>query len=187
MFLLAITPGNGFDASKWRAVLRGGVDGFLIREKELEARALLDAARWCRLEAPEVELWVGGRLDIALAAGCGLHAPEAYPEVPEGFVPLSRPLHEENQLAARGGCHQLLIAPVLATPGKGAAWGVARLHRFLDAVPPGPRLLALGGVTASNATELRHPRLDGLAMIRAIWDAPDPRDAVSRWKDAASR
>ena len=89
MFVLAITPGEGFGASKWRAVLRSGVDGFLIREKGMEARALLDAARWCRDEAPGIELWVGGRLDVALAAGCGLHAPEAHPDIPEDLVPLS--------------------------------------------------------------------------------------------------
>ncbi|HET6331186.1 MAG TPA: thiamine phosphate synthase [Holophagaceae bacterium] len=187
MFILAITPGTGLDPAKWRTVLRSGVDGFLIREKEMEARALLDAALWCRDEAPEVELWVGGRLDIALAAGCGLHAPEAYPDVLEGLVPLSRPLHDENQSVARSGCHQLLIAPVLATPGKGAPWGAARLHRFLDTAPSGPRLLALGGINAQNIGVLKHPRLDGIAVIRAIWDAPDPREAVSRLNDAASR
>ena len=187
MFLLAITPGTGFDAATWRAVLRSGVDGFLIREKGMEARALLDAARWCRDEAPEIDLWVGGRLDIALAAGCGLHAPEAYPEIPEGLVPLSRPLHDETQFAARRLCQQLLVSPVFTSPSKGAPWGVARLHHFLETAPPGPRLLALGGLAFENIGALKHPRLDGLALIRAIWGAPDPREAVSRLRDAASR
>jgi thiamine monophosphate synthase len=186
-FLLAITPGAGFDPSKWGAVLRSGVDGFLIREPGMEARALLEAARWCQGEAPEVELWVGGRLDVALAAGCGLHAPEAYPEVPEDLVPLSRPMHGEDQLGTRRGCRQLLIAPVFAVPGKGEPWGAARLHRFLDAAPPGPRLLALGGVTPETVGGLKHPRLDGAALIRALWDAPDPRDAVARLREAAPR
>lgn len=187
MFLLALTPGAGFDSSKWRAVLRSGVDGFLIRERGMEARAMLDAARWCRLEAPEVELWVGGRLDIALAVGCGLHAPEAYPEIPAGLVPLSRPLHGENQFEARRGCAQLLISPLFPSPGKGEPWGAARLYRLLDLAPVGPRLLALGGIGEENIGGFKHPRLDGVAMIRAIWDAQDPRDAVSRLKDAASR
>ncbi|HET8901708.1 MAG TPA: thiamine phosphate synthase [Holophagaceae bacterium] len=187
MFLLAITPSTGFDPVKWGAVLRSGVDGFLIRERDMEARALLDAARWCRDEAPEVELWVGGRLDIALAAGCGLHALEAYPEVPEGLVPLSRPLHDETQFAVRRHCQQLLISPLFPTPGKGTPWGASRLHRFLDTAMPGPRLLALGGITAENIGSLKHPRLNGIAMIRAIWDAPNPREAVSRLKGAASR
>ena len=187
MFLLAITPGTGFDAARWRAVLKSGVDGFLIRENGMEARALLDAAKWCQREAPGVDLWARGRLDVALAAGCGLHAPEAYPEVPGSLVPLSRPLHDEGQFDSRRGCRQLLIAPLFATPGKGGPWSAARLRRFLDSAPPGPRLLAMGGISEANAAELRHPRLDGLALIRAIWDAPDPQAVVSRLKGAASR
>lgn len=187
MFILAITPDTGFDGPRWRAVLTGGVDGLLIREKGMEARALLDAARWCQDTAPEVELWVAGRLDIALAAGCGLHAPEAYPEAPASLVPLSRPLHDERQFESRRGCRQLLISPILASPGKGAPWGAARLHRFLDAASTGPRLLALGGINPGDMAALAHPRLDGVAAIRALWDAPDPLGMVHRLKGAASR
>lgn len=182
MFVLAVTPGDGFDGARWKAILTCGVDGFLIREKGMEVRALLDAARWCRDAAPGVELWVGGRLDVALAAGCGLHAPEAYPEVPAGLVPRSRPLHDEAQTAARSHADQLLVAPIFATPGKGAPWGAARLHRFLDRMPAGPRVLALGGVTAENAMALRHPRLDGAALIRGLWDAADPAAVAARLK-----
>lgn len=187
MFILAITPGTGFDPARWRAVLRSGVDGFLIREKSLEAKALLEAARWCREEAPGVELWMGGRLDVALATGCGLHAPEAYPEVPEGLVPVSRPLHGETQFEARSRAKQLLVSPVFATPGKGAPWGAARLQAFLDRAPAGPRLLALGGITPGNLRGLEHPRLDGAALVRGIWDAADPQAAVLRLKGLASR
>lgn len=182
MFLLAITPGQGFDAARWRAVLRSGVDGFLIREYGMEARAMLDAARFCQDTAPGVELWIAGRLDVALTAGCGLHAPEAYPEVPGDLLPLSRPLHDEGQFAARAHAKQLLISPVFKTPGKGAPWGVTGLHAFLDRAPSGPRLLALGGVTAENASTLRHPKLDGLALIRALWEAKEPGAVVTRLK-----
>ena len=91
MILLAVTPGEGWHRARWQAVLRSGIDGFLIREHTLSARTLLDAARWCQDTAPEVTLWVAGRLDVACAAGCGLHAPEAHPEVGPGLVPRSRP------------------------------------------------------------------------------------------------
>lgn len=185
MFILAITPGVGFDPGMWRAVLASGVDGFLLREPGMEARALLEAARWCRETAPDVELWVGGRLDVALAADCGLHAPEAYPDVPEGMTPLSRPLHDEAQSGARAHAKQLLVSPVFASPGKGAPWGATRLHAFLDHAPEGPRWLALGGITTENAAELRHPRLDGVALIRGLWEA-DPTRAVARLREAWS-
>lgn len=185
MILLAITPGLGFDRDRWATVLRSGVDGFLIREKQLEARALLEAATWCQDTAPEVALWVAGRLDVAFAAGCGLHAPEAHPEVEPGLVPLSRPLHDEDQWSARSRVDQLLISPIFASPGKGAPWGPERLRRFLDGLPAeGPRLLALGGVDPTKAALLRHPRLAGAAAIRPFWDG-DPRRAVAAFRESS--
>ncbi|GLH74370.1 hypothetical protein GETHLI_28720 [Geothrix limicola] len=181
---MAITPGRGFEAPAWRVVLTSGIDAFLIREKELSARRLLEAARWCQDTAPSVTLWVAGRLDVAFAAGCGLHAPEAHPDLEPGLVPLSRPLHSEDQWLARQMADQLLISPVFASPGKGEPWGVERLHRFLDGLPEaGPRLLALGGVDPTRAQALRHPRLAGLAAIRPFWEG-DPRRSVADFRAA---
>ncbi len=182
MILLAITPGLGFDAPSWRSVLTSGVDGFLIREKGLPARGLLEAVRGCQDTAPGVTLWVAGRLDVAFAAGCGLHAPEAHPEIPAGLVPSSRPIHEEDQWTRRSDADQLLVSPVFATPGKGAPWGPERLHRFLEGLPEGgPRILALGGVTPENASALGHPRLDGIAAIRPFWQG-DPVAVVASFR-----
>jgi len=182
MILLAITPGLGFDRESWRAVLRSGVDAFLLREKELSARALLDAVRWSQDTAPGVRLWVAGRLDVALAAGCGLHAPEAYPAIEAGLVPLSRPLHQEDQWPARSGAEQLLISPIFPTPGKGAPWGWERCRTFLDGLPEaGPRLLALGGLDPRNAPLIRHPRLGGIAAIRPFWSG-DPARVVADFR-----
>ena len=187
MILLAITPGQGFAPDRWRPVLRSGIDALLLREKALEARALLEAARWCRDTAPGVEIWVGGRLDVALSAGCGLHAPEDHPPVDPGLLPLSRPLHDEGQWEDRRGGAQLLASPILPSPGKGAPWGLPRFHRFLDTLPAeGPRILALGGVTPGDAPALRHPRLDGLAALRPFWTG-DPIAAVAGFRTAWDR
>lgn len=184
MRLLAITPGLGFEPLRWRAVLHAGVDGFLIREPGLSTRRLLEAVRWCQDAAPDLALWVAGRLDVALAAGCGVHAPEAYPDVATGLAPLSRPLHEEAQWADRQGVEQLLVSPVFASPGKGSPWELRRFHAFLDSLPPaGPCLLALGGVTPSNAAGLTHPRLGGLAAIRPFWER-EPRRVVQAFREA---
>ena len=184
MILLAITPGLGFDPRAWGRVLGSGIDAFLIREKEMPARDLLGAARWCQDRAPEVALWVGGRLDVAHAAGCGLHAPEAYPEVDPSLVPLSRPLHHEAQWAERSPAEQLLISPIFPSPGKAEPWGVSRLRRFLDGLgPEGPRMLALGGVEPMKAASLRHPRLAGIAAIRPFWGG-DPLRAVAAFREA---
>jgi len=182
MILLAITPGLGFDRESWRTVLHSGVDSFMLREQELSARQLLEAVRWCQDTAPNVDLWVAGRLDVALAAGCGLHAPEAYPDVEPGLVALSRPLHDEAQWDGRRAANQLLVSPVFASPGKGEPWGPERLHRFLDGLPDnGPRMLALGGVDPSNGSLIRHPGLAGIAAIRPFWSG-DPARGVAQFR-----
>ncbi len=183
-FVLGISQGTGLDALAWRAVLHSGLDAFLVREKDLEAKALLDAVRFCQDAAPELELWVAGRLDVALAASCGLHAPERHPEVDPALVRLSRPLHEEAQWNHRQAAVQLLVSPVFESPGKGAPWGTARLHRFLDGLPPeGPRLLALGGVNPATTAGLAHPRLAGVALIRPLWEG-DPARTVEALRAA---
>ena len=180
--LLAITPGLGFDREGWRSVLRSGVDAFLLREKDIPARVLLDTARWCQDTAPEVELWVAGRLDVAYVAGCGFHAPEGHPDVLPGLVPLSRPLHDESQWATRSTADQLLISPVFPSPGKGKPWGWGRCRTFLDGLPEtGPRLLALGGIDPFNAPRIRHPRLAGIAAIRPFWNG-DPIQIVAQFR-----
>lgn len=184
MHILAISPGLGYEAARWRAVLASGIDGFMVREKHLEAGAMLDLARRVQDLAPGVALWVNGRLEVALAAGCGLHAPEDGPEVDPALLPLSRPLHGEAQWPARRACAQLLVAPVFPSPGKGEPWGAPRLSRFLDGAAAGPRLLALGGIDPERAGALRHPRLAGVALIRALWEAEDPAGVVARLRAA---
>ena len=179
MHILAISPGEGYDARCWRAVLGAGIDALLIREKQLDARPLLDLARRVQDLAPHLELWLAGRLDVALAAGCGLHAPERHPDVDPALLPLSRPLHDPAQFQARAGARQLILSPIFPVPGKGAPWGAAKLCSVLDALPPAPtRLLALGGIGPANAASLRHSRLAGVALIRSLWNDADPAGVV---------
>jgi thiamine monophosphate synthase len=189
MYILGITPGEGLDRARWKRVLDCGIDALSIREKQLEPRALLDCVRWVQDSAPNLPVWVVGRLDVALAAGCGLHAPEAYPEIPHGLVPLSRPLHDPVQFKDRLSANQLLVAPVFPVPGKGPAWGPARLRSSLDALPANPpqaacRILALGGITPHNVAQVKHPHLRGVATMRSLWKGPDPERAVEQLRAA---
>ena len=185
MYILGITPGEGLDRARWKQVLASGIDGLSIREKQLESKALLDCVRWVRDAAPDLPLWVVGRLDVALAGGCGLHAPEAYPDISQGFVPLSRPLHDPAQFKDRLSADQLLIAPIFPVAGKGPAWGPTGLRAALDALPDSPcRLLALGGITPFNAAQVKHPRLHGVAMMRSLWKGSEPAQAVEQLRAA---
>ena len=185
MHILAISPGEGLQFPRWQRVLESGIDAFMLREPRLEPRDLLLAARWVQATAPGVALWINGRLEVALASQAGLHAPESYPQVPPGLVPLSRPIHDSGQFLARAGAQQLLLSPIYSVPGKGSAWGPEKLHAVLDALPPlEGRILALGGITPSNAARLRHVRLDGVAIIRALWAAADPCRTVAQLREA---
>ncbi len=184
MFILAISPGHGSEAVRWKAVLASGIDGLMLREKQMEAGPLLDLVKRVQDLAPQMELWVNARLDVALAAGCGLHAPENYPEIASGLLSLSRPVHSENQIPNRVGCQQLLLGPIFSVPQKGTPWGVKRLHQALDGLPIGARTLALGGIAPTNSKVLRHPRLDGIAVIRALTDAPEPLRVVDAFRQS---
>lgn len=178
MHLLAITPGEGFHPARWEPVLCSGVNALLIREPSLSSSEIEGAARWCLKQAPQVQVWVRG-MDVE---GCGRHVPE-HEELPP-FGEISRPLHHEAQWEARRHHAQLLISPVGDTPGKGPAWGLTRLHAFLDRLPSeGPRLLALGGMTPAMAQAVNHPRLAGIAAIRPFWMGA-PRDAVLAFREA---
>jgi len=157
----------------------------MIREPDLQPRDLLAAVQWVRKLAPGLELWLTGRLDVALAGGCGVHLPEGHPHVPPGLALLSRPVHDPAQIPTRAASRQLLLSPIFPVTGKGPAWGPGRLLAVLDAMPRvAGRVLALGGITPDNAARLRHPRLDGVALIRGLWDVPEPALAVDRLRTA---
>ncbi len=178
MHLMAITPGAGFEPTRWVPVLESGIDALLIREPQLDPDAVARIAAWCLETAPQVTVWVRGQV----VPGCGLHLPESWlGEAPRG-VPLSRPLHGEGDWEGRSHAEQLLISPIFPTPGKGEAWGRERLLAFLTGLPEaGPRLLALGSLTPEAAAGLRHPRLHGIAAIRAFWSG-NPTAAVKAFR-----
>jgi thiamine monophosphate synthase len=185
MHILAISPGLGAFGPDWRAVANSGIDALMVREKSVSARELLDLCRRVRDMAPHLTLWVADRLDGALAVGAVFHASEDCPPAPPTLCPTSRPLHSISQLPQRNENDQLLISPIFAVPGKGEPIGAKGLHDILDNIPPWKgRLLALGGVTHKNAGDLKHSRLNGVALIRGIWESGDPRATVEALRQA---
>jgi thiamine-phosphate pyrophosphorylase len=185
MHILAISPGRDMETSKWEAVAHSGIDALMLREKRLDARSLLALGRLVAGMAPGLTLWISGRLDVALALGVGFHGGEDCPDVPPSLCPVSRPLHDASQIQGRAGSDQLLVSPVFDVPGKGGSLGVKGLHEILDKMPAKHgKLLALGGIRADNAAALCHPRLDGVALIRGLWDAASPREAVDGLRNA---
>lgn len=130
-------------------------------------------------------LFVNDRLDVALAvdavgvqlSATGLSPEEARRLRPAWWIGVSVHTPEEAMAAQAGGADYLLVGPVFATPTHPEASplgveGLARFTRF------GLPVVAIGGVSRANAREVVSAGAHGVAMIRALWDAPDPARAA---------
>lgn len=80
--------------------------------------------------------------------------------------------------AGTGGASYVTLSPFASSPGKGPAVGPERFAEIARAtdVP----VLALGGVDRSNAAAARAAGAHGIAVIRAVYAAPDPALAVEQ-------
>ena len=155
--------------------LANGVTMVQVREKDLEARDLLDLTRRClAFENPYgTRILVNEHAEVALAAGAhGVHLPagsiapsDLRGVAPAGFV-IGASTHslEELRAAEADGADFAVFGPVFASPGKGAPLGLDALRAAANAV----RLpvWALGGVDASNAEDCIAAGAAGIAAIR---------------------
>ncbi len=178
--LLAISDRHAFGRAwedpmaRWlHALGAAGAGALVLREKDLDDRALYGLARRARAALPPaVRLLVNGRLDIACAAGAdGAHLPaDGLPLAPlrRAFGPrplLGRSTHtlEEVERARDEGADYVLFGPVWETPGKGAPQGLEALRR---AAALGVPVLALGGITIERIPEVAEAGAAGAAGIR---------------------
>ncbi len=134
--------------------------------------------RQLTLSAP---LLVNERIDVAHAAAAdGVHLPAAsFPvEVarrllgPEAWIGRSTHAPEEARRAAAAGADYVVLGPVFATPSKarfGPPLGIGALAATRVDVP----VVAIGGITVAEVPALRRAGAGGIAVIRAILDAPD--------------
>ncbi|HEY8075187.1 MAG TPA: thiamine phosphate synthase, partial [Labilithrix sp.] len=91
---------------------------------------------------------------------------------------------EDVIAAAREGASAVYVSPIFATPGKGAPRGLDAIRRARELA--GDMLVyALGGVDASNAAACITAGADGVALIRAFFDADSPRDSLLAVRRAA--
>jgi thiamine-phosphate pyrophosphorylase len=151
------------------------VDFIQIREKDLNARELLELTRHAvALALPSsTKILVNTRVDIALAAHAdGVHLPAGSVAparmrgvVPPGFVVgVSCHTVDELRRAERELADFAVLGPVFPSPGKGPAIGLAGLRAAVAEV----RLpvFALGGVDKKNAADCLAAGAAGVAAIR---------------------
>lgn len=145
---------------------------------------------------------VNGRGDVALAAGAqavqlGSTAPPVRRVIPwvGERLRIGVSVHDPREAvrAARNGANFLVLGTIYPTPshpgrpGAGPAW-ISECRAALDAADLREvGVVAIGGIDASRVREVREAGADGVAVIRAVWEAPDPASAAMRLADLANR
>lgn len=160
--------------------------------RETPAREVMRSARSLReiTHTAGVALYVGDRLDVALACGAdGVHLPERSfaPTTLAPRLPLrrSRAVHDlAGALTHAASCDVIVASPFGAVPGKGPALGVDGLRALVSAAGATP-LLALGGVRdGEDVRRCRSAGARGVVVRGALMDADDPGAACAALWDA---
>jgi thiamine-phosphate diphosphorylase len=175
---------NEDQSRDWRrldAVLDGGVTALWLRAPEASGAVLYrlgkDLVGRCRSHG--AALLVGDRGDVALSLGAdgvqlGHRSPPAHRVRPwySGWVGVSCHSEGDLQRAEEAGADYAVLSPVYGVPSKGSPLGAPLFGRWRASV----RLpvVALGGIDATNAGEVRGAGADGVAVIRALREAVEP-------------
>ncbi|HEX2195801.1 MAG TPA: thiamine phosphate synthase [Actinomycetota bacterium] len=170
-----------------------GVDVVQLREKEMEAGPMLRAAQGLAVACRSVGVafFVNDRPDVALAARAdGVHvgqddlpAPVAR-RIASGLVGWST--HSVEQIDAVLAWDErpdyIAVGPVYETPTKPGreATGPGLLRYAAEVVPADLPWFAIGGIDATNLSEVVEAGARRVVVVRAIADAADPAGAAAR-------
>lgn len=178
------------------AAARGGAGAIQLREKDLSARDLysLGARLQTALSPYGVPLLINDRLDVALALdAAGVHlAGHSLPTAvarrvlgPDKLLGVSTHSVAEARGAADEGADFVVFGPVFTTPSKlayGPPQGLQHLATVVRQVHC--PVIAIGGIDATNLPQVLQAGAYGVAMIRAVLAAPDPRQATQQLRAA---
>ncbi len=179
-----------------QAALRGGATVIQLREKEAPTREMVELGMdLLRVTRPAgVPLIVNDRVDVALAIDAdGVHVgqddmPAALARKligPDKILGVSAETVEQALLAQRDGADYLGVGDVYGTPTKpdaGPPIGLEGLRRIVEAVDI--PVVGIGGITPDNAAAVIEQGAVGVAVISAVFAAPDPEEATRRLRAA---
>jgi thiamine-phosphate pyrophosphorylase len=188
---MLITDGRGDPDRVIRVVaaaLAGGVRGVQVREPSLSARevcALCEELK-PRVEAVGGELFVNDRVDVVAAGyahGVQLGYRSLRPVAARRVLPASArvgySVHDLAQIREGEAADFFILAPLFPTGSKPGVEPLG-LDRAGELVAASPRpVVLLGGIDAANARSAREIGASGVAVMRAVCDADDPRSAAA--------
>ena len=174
-----------------RAGVSPGTVAVQLREKDLEARALLELARPLRALTARhgAALYINDRADVALAAGAdGVHlsGTSLSPSEIAVIAPTlsiavsahgSDDVARAAALAATGKANIrfAVLGPIFDTPSKrryGTPLGLGAIRAASGTLP----VLAIGGISVGNIRSCLTAGADGIACIRALLTEENPQE-----------
>lgn len=166
------------------AALKGGVSMVQLREKDLDHNAFLAeaAAIGALCRQYKVPFIINDNVEIALAVGAdGVHVGQSDMRVREVrrrvgdamIIGVSAQTAAQAQEAEAGGADYLGVGAMFTTSTKKDARPVAR--ETLRAICGAVRIpvCAIGGIGKDNILQLAGTGVDGVALVSAIFAAPD--------------
>lgn len=173
--------------------LKGGVTLVQLREKDLEEAAFLREA----IQAKElchryhVPLIINDNVEIALKSGAdGVHvgiedAPVAEIRKRAGkdfIIGATAKTIQQAQLAEASGADYLGVGAVFPSPTKKSAIRITNEQLNEICASVSIPAVAIGGITRDNMAQLKGSRIDGVAVVSAIFSAEDVKTAVEQLK-----
>jgi len=199
MRLYVITGDHGDEVETARiveAALDGGATVIQLRKKSMpmwEQYRLALALRTLTREH-EALLIINDHADLAIAADAdGVHLgqddlpPDAVRALPgfEGRL-IGRSTHSlaQAQLAVHEAADYIAVGPIYPTPTKEGrpAVGTALVSRVAGVVDR--PFVAVGGIDLENLPTVVEAGAPAVAVVRAVYDAPDPAEAARRLHEA---
>ena len=178
--------------------LDGGVTFVQLREKTLEEDKFLEEAKELQKLCREygVPFVINDNVDIAAAMdAAGVHVGQSDMEAgdvrarlgPNKIIGVSAGTVEEAILAEKRGADYLGVGAVFPTGSKDDAIDVP--HETLKAICEAVSIpvIAIGGITQQNLSELAGSGICGIAVISAIYAQQDIRKAAEDLKTATAK
>lgn len=202
LLLYAVTDRSWLDgqtlAQQTEEALKGGVTFVQIREKDLCREEFSKEARELKAlcQAYGVPFVVNDDVELAMEVDAdGVHVGQSDMEAgrvreklgPDKIIGVSARTVEEALLAQERGADYLGVGAVFHTSSKADAADVSfqTLQEICQAVDI--PVIAIGGITRENVTELAGRGICGVAVISAIFASPDRRKAAEELKAAVQQ